>query len=142
MDYTYQRTVCCTLCGSIGHQIRKVVTCYLPLDMCGLTYRVLAIDVTGRKTTETPSVILCFSHKTVWQKAVISTMILETQAARNLRSSYYCVNCRCSAVTMPIRSSSYATLSASESIVFVQLPLNSMFFCHTEVLSHARGFVT
>ena len=59
---------------------------------------------------------------------------------RNASSSeltkYYCVNCRCSAVTMPIRSSSYATSSTSELVVSVQLPLNSMFFCHVEVLSH------
>ena len=50
-------------------------------------YRALASDVTGRKTTETPSVILRFFHKTVWQEVVISTVILETQAARNLRST-------------------------------------------------------
>ena len=37
---------------------------------------------------------------------------------------------------MPIRSSSYATSSTSELLVSVQLPLNSMFFCHAEVLSH------
>ena len=37
---------------------------------------------------------------------------------------------------MPIRSRSYATSSTSELAVSVQLPLNSMFFCHAEVLSH------
>ena len=37
---------------------------------------------------------------------------------------------------MPIRSSSYATSSTSELVVSVQLPLNTMFFCHVEVLSH------
>ena len=50
-------------------------------------HRAAAFDITGRKTTETPSVILRFSHKTAWQEAAISTVILETQAARNLRST-------------------------------------------------------
>ena len=52
--------------------------------------RAAAFDVTGRKTTETSSVIFRFSHKTAYahgKKAVISTVILETQAARNLRST-------------------------------------------------------
>ena len=66
------------------------------------------------------------------RKVVISTVILET----NLRSTTVHVNCRCSTVTMLIRSNSYATWSASESVVSVQLPLNSTFFCHVEVLSH------
>ena len=34
-------------------------------------------------------------------------------------TKYYCVNCRCSAVTMPIRSSSYATWNTSETVVSV-----------------------
>ena len=59
---------------------------------------------------------------------------------RNTSSSeltkYYCVNCHCSAGTMPIRSSSYTTLSTNELVVSVQLPFNSMFSCHAEVLSH------
>ena len=40
------------------------------------------------------------------------------------------------AVTTLIRLSSYTTWSTSETVVSVQLPLNSMFICHTEVLSH------
>ena len=51
-------------------------------------------------------------------------------------TKHYCVNGRRSAVTMLIRLSSYATWSTSETVVSVQLPLNSMFFCLAEVLSH------
>ena len=51
---------------------------------------------------------------------------------RNASSSelmkYYYVNCCCSAVTMLIRSSSYATWSTSDTVVSVQLPLISTFF--------------
>jgi len=64
------------------------------------------------------------------KKLVNSTVILEMQAT----SKYYYVNCYCSAVTMPIKLSSYTTWS--ETIASVQLPLNSVFFCLTEVLSH------
>ena len=42
----------------------------------------------------------------------------------------------CSTVTMPIKLSSYATWCTSETVASVQLPLNSMFFCLVEVLSH------
>ena len=97
--------------------------------------RVLESDVTCRKTTETPSVILRFFHKSVWQESSNFYSDLRNASSSEL-TKYYCVNCRCSAVTKPIRSSSYATWSASESVVSVQLPLNSTFFCYTEVLSH------
>ena len=48
----------------------------------------------------------------------------------------YCVNCRCSAVTMPTTLSSYVTWSTSERVASVQLPMNSIFFCLAEVPSH------
>ena len=98
-------------------------------------YRAAAFDVTGRKTTETPSVILRFSHKTAWQESSNFYSDLRNASSSEL-TKYYCVNCCCSTVTMPIRSSSYTTWSTSELVVSVQLPLNTMFFCHAEVLSH------
>ena len=97
--------------------------------------RAAAFDVTGRKTTETSSVIFRFSHKTAWQESSNFYSDLRN-ASRSELTKYYCVNYHCSAVTMPIRSSSYATSSTSELLVSIQLPLNSMFFCHAEVLSH------
>ena len=100
-----------------------------------MRYRAAAFDVTGRKTTETSSVIFRFSHKTAWQESSNFYSDLRN-ASRSELTKYYCVNYHCSAGTMPIRSSSYATLSTSELLVSVQLPLNSMFFCHAEVLSH------
>ena len=94
--------------------------------------RAAAFDVTGR---EMPSVIFYFFHKTAWQES--SNLCSDLRNASSLEfMKYYCVNCRCSAVTMPIRLSSYTTLSTSELVVSVQLPLNSMFFCHEKVLSH------
>ena len=91
------------------------------------SYRAAAFDVTGRKTTETSSVIFRFSHKTAWQESSNFYSDLRN-ASRSELTKYYCVNYHCSAVTMPIRSSSYATSSTSELLVSVQLPLNSMFF--------------
>ena len=105
------------------------------LDSCPGRHRAAAFDVTGRKTTETSSVIFRFSHKTAWQESSNFYSDLRN-ANRSELTKYYCVNYHCSAVTMPIRSSSYATSSTSELLVSVQLPLNSMFFCHAEVLSH------
>ena len=96
-------------------------------------YRAAVFDVTDRKSTETPSVIFRFFHKTAYN------LYSDLRNASSLE--YYCVNCRCSTVTMPIRSNSYATSNISELVVSVQLPLNSMFFCHAEVLSHVV-FVT
>jgi len=49
---------------------------------------------------------------------------------------YYYVNCHCSTVAMPIWLSSYAAWSTSETVASVQLPLNAVFFCLAEVLSH------
>ena len=88
-------------------------------------HRAAAFDVTGRKTTETSSVIFRFSHKTAWQESSNFYSDLRN-ASRSELTKYYCVNYHCSAVTMPIRSSSYATSSTSELLVSVQLPLNSM----------------
>ena len=99
------------------------------------SYRAAAFDVTGRKTTETSSVIFRFSHKTAWQESSNFYSDLRN-ASRSELTKYYCVNYHYSAVTMPIRSSSYATSSTSELLVSVQLPLNSVLFCHAEVLSH------
>ena len=89
-------------------------------------YGAAAFDITGRITTEMPSVIFRFSHKNAWQESSNDTSSSEL-------TKCYCVNCRCSAFTMPIRLSSYATLTTSKLVLSVQLPL---FFCHAEVLGH------
>ena len=83
---------------------------------------------TACKTSAAPSVIFHFIHKNAGQE----TVILETQAAWNLP----CANFHYSAVTMLIKLSSYETWSMSETAASVQLPLNSVFFCLAEVLSH------
>ena len=77
------------------------------------------------------------------KKVVISTVILEMQVASFPDpcatfgcTKACCVNCRCSAVTVPIRSGSYATWSARETVVSIQPPLSSTFFCLADVLSH------
>ena len=58
---------------------------------------------------ETPYVSFIRLHG---KRVVISTVILETQASE--LTKYYCVNCHFSAITMPIRLSSYVTWSTSE----------------------------
>ena len=65
---------------------------------------------------------LYFFHKTAWQESSDFYSDLRNERSSDLQSTT--VNCHCSAVTMPIRSSSYATWSTSEFIVSVQLPLN------------------
>ena len=70
------------------------------------------------------------------KKVVMSTVILETQAARNLRSTTVST---VAVAQLPCRLDQAATrpgVQVIESVVSVQLPLNSTFFCHTEVLSH------
>jgi len=42
-------------------------------------------------------------------------------------TKYYCVDYRCSAVSIPIKPSSCVIWSASETVASVQLPLNSVF---------------
>jgi len=70
------------------------------------------------------------------KKVVSSTVILESQAAAwNLLSNVSTVT-HGSAVTVPIKLSSYATWSTSEMVASVQLPLNSVFFCLAEIPSH------
>ena len=115
--------------------VARITPPYLTYVFGYLEYRAAAFDVTGRKTTETSSVIFRFSHKTAWQESSDFYSDLRN-ASRSELTKYYCVNYHCSAVTMPIRSSSYAASSTSELLVSVQLPFNSMFFCHAEVLSH------
>ena len=68
-----------------------------------------------------PSVMFRFFHKTAWQESSNFYSDLRNASSSEL-TKYYCVNCCCSAVTMPIRSSSYATWSTSELLVSVQLP--------------------
>ena len=77
------------------------------------------------------------------KKVVIWTVILEMQVASfpDPHAAFgctkaRCVNCRCSAVTVPIRSDSYATSSTTETVVSIQPPLSSTFFCLANVLSH------
>ena len=105
------------------------------VDMPCSHYRAAAFDVTGRKTSATLSVIFCFAHQTARQES--SKFYSDLRNASSLAlTKYYCINCRCSAVTMPIKLSSYVTWSASETGVSVQLPLNAVFFCLVEVVSH------
>ena len=98
-------------------------------------YRAAAFDVTGRKTSATVSAIFRFAHKTARQES--SKFYSDLRNASSLElTKYYCVNCHCSAVTMPIKLSSYVTWSTSETVASVQLPLNAVFFCLAEVFSH------
>ena len=85
-------------------------------------YRAAAFDIIGRKAAKTPSVIIIpFLHKTAWQESSNFYSDLRNSSSSEL-TMYYCVNCCCNAVTMPIRLSSYATSSTSEAVVSVQLP--------------------
>ena len=52
---------------------------------------------------------------------------LRNASSVELAKYYYCVDCRFSVVTMPIRLSSCATWSTIERVASVQLPLNSLF---------------
>jgi len=73
-----------------------------------LPHRAAAFDVTDRKTFATLSVILRFAHKTARQES--SKFYSDLRNASSLEpTKYYCINCRCSAVAMPIKLSSYAT---------------------------------
>jgi len=68
------------------------------------------------------------------KKVVSSTVILGMHAAWNLPSTTSSHISCCSAVTMPIKLSSYTTWSTSEMVASVQLPLNFVFFCLAEDL--------
>ena len=97
--------------------------------------RAAAFEVTGRKTPATLSVLFLFAHKTVRQES--SKFYSDLRNASSLAlTKYYCINCHCSAVTMPIKLSSYVTSSTSETVASFQLPLNAVFFCLAEVVSH------
>ena len=66
-----------------------------------------------------------------------STFYSDLRNASSLApTKYYCINCHCSAVTMPIKLNSYVTWKTSETVASVQLPLNAVFFCLAEVVSH------
>ena len=67
---------------------------------------------------------------------VISTVILEMQAAWNLPSITVTTVTVAQLATMPMKLSSYATWSISETVPSVLLPLNALFFCFAEVVSH------
>ena len=98
-------------------------------------YRAAAFDVTGRKTSATLSVIFRFAYKTARQEG--SKFYSDLRNASSLElTKYYCIDCRCSAVAMPIKLSSYVTWITGETVASVQLPLNAMFFCLVEVVSH------
>ena len=100
-----------------------------------IMYRAAAFDVTGRKTSATLSNILRFAHKTARQES--SKFYSDLRNASSLAlTKYYCINCCCSAVTMPIKLSSYATWSTSETVASVRPPLNTVFFCLADVVSH------
>ena len=107
------------------------------LTLCtGCTIRAAVFDIIGRKSTEIPSVIFRFFHKTAWQESSNFHSDLRNSSSLEI-TKYYCVNCRCSAVTMPIRSNSYVTSSTSEQVVSAQLP---MFFCHACESTQSRSF--
>ena len=81
------------------------------------------------------SVLFRFTHKTARQES--STFYSDLRNASSLAlTKYYCINFRCSAATMPIKLSNYVTWSTSETVASVQLPLNAVFFCLAEVVSH------
>ena len=80
------------------------------------------------------SVLFRFTHKTARQES--SKFYGDLRNASSLAlTKYYCINCCCSEVTMPIKLSSYVTWSTSETVASVQLPLNAVFFCLAEVVS-------
>jgi len=100
-----------------------------------MQYRAAAFDVKGRKTSATLSVIFRFACKTARQES--SKFYSDLRNASSLAlTKYYCINFHCSTVTMPIKLSSYVTWSTSETVASVQLPLNAVFFCLAEVVSH------
>ena len=82
--------------------------------------RVPAFDITDCKTTATPSVVFCFILKTAKQWSSKFYIDLRNTSSLEL-TKYYCVNCSCSAVTMPIKLSSYTTWSTSETVASVAL---------------------
>jgi len=65
------------------------------------------------------------------KKVVSSTVILETQAAWHLPSTTVSTD-----TVVQFKLSSYVTWSTSEAVASVQLPLNAVFFCLAEVVSH------
>ena len=81
------------------------------------------------------SVLFRFAHKTARQESSKFYNDLRNASSVEL-TQYYCINCHCSAVTMPIKLNSYVTWSTSETVASVQLPLNDVFFCLAEVVSH------
>ena len=101
----------------------------------GVPIERLRLTSQTRKTSATLSNTLHFAHKIAKQES--SKFYNDLRNASSLElTKYYCINCRCSAVAMPIKLSSYATGSTSETVASVQLPLNSVFFCLVEVVSH------
>jgi len=84
-------------------------------------------------TSATLSDILRFAIKITRQES--SKFYSDLRNASSLElTKYYCINCCCSAVAMPIKLSSYATGSISGTVASVQLPLNAVFFCLVEVV--------
>ena len=90
-------------------------------------------DVTGCKIPSVPSVLFARLHA----RQESSRFYSDVRNASSLElAKYYCVNCCCSTVTMPIKLSSYATWSTREAVA----SLNSfhVFFS----LAELRNFVT
>ena len=64
-------------------------------------------------------IIFHFVHKNAWQES--SKFYSDLRNASSLElTKYYCVNCHCSAITMPIKLSCYATWSTGETMPSVQ----------------------
>jgi len=92
-------------------------------------------DITGCKTSATPSATFRFIHKNAGQES--GKLYSDLRNASSLKlNEYYCVNCCYSTVTMVTKLSSYASWSISEIAPSVQPPLNAVFFCLAEVVSH------
>ena len=68
-------------------------------------YKAAAFDATKRKMSTIPSVLFHFLRMNTGQKIVSS--IKEANCLE--LAKYSCVNCHCSAVTMPIKLDSYVT---------------------------------
>ena len=67
--------------------------------------RAAAFDVTGCKTSTIPFVIFCSICKNAGQEREKFYSDLRIASSLELMK-YYCINCRCNAVAMPIKLSS------------------------------------
>ena len=95
--------------------------------------RAAAFDVTGRKTSATPSVIFRFIHSNAWQESSKFYSDLWNANSSEL-AKYYCVNCCCSAVTMLITH--WVAMQPG-----VQVRRTLLFSCHWTLCSSCHAEV-